>query len=1081
MAQMFKAAKPPSSALCEKVLVLGVSVETLMSTPHTESLVNDVTCCAAEVIAAFPKDSEDCTNIKESVFPGNLINLHTGKQPPTYECHSVMVGGLRMRVHCIKTWELATPNVVYESNPIMTLAHSKAPSLRVSQIKRRASAGTEMAIYAPIALCVVTQAKYFASFRALLEHFFEYIQEIALNSDLGPAVANTEFIRIVAFLLNDTYLPPKCTQLTIQFGYKSIDFPVDYINEPVHSESCVQTLLDLVEVDALLTLWQCLLVEKNVIVMGRHNNLIYDVLEGLKMLIFPLKWVLTYVPLLSKDPMELLAESKTLLAGVNTAVLGFTQVAVKPMEGAVYDIDTGQLYLYPKHFEGICPAELTALRTTIVGLKAYRHRFYEYANVESEETDKAEDSAPEAWKWRLFMTEDDSERSNYHILEAREAFLRPLSSNLRHYSLCFTAGDKRNMPSFDESAFTKRIFHCADAHCKSIDFWKAVVHTQSFNQLLDEHSTWDESNSVTFRALLDTMETSKCVDVMWHLWHNRSKHAVYGIVLEPQIAPKGLYIQVLRTLEGKQINPTDPKFNMFLTKGRDYLRELQVTMKRHAYFSERYRDCLIKVEGDIEERYVWYGGVGLLRHVALVYECMDFEDFRELNCSEELLRRLDDEGETAWQALVLKAYVQEALGLPSSLILGSYTAAYSLNGGWIPFHRFATILQALPPAELDQFESDKLESSVINIIARNVRSLTRAAALGKTRSACTSPEPLFRPDVSSLRKVQNRDGFGHVVLRKFRKFGTAMGVISETKGGIEIRTLPLNSRFSFPGQAREGCAVATDLLITLKKLLAKHRNKIELGKSSKIMRYLESDMEFQKLQETIGELQVVNLNLTSQQNLHETLCFYLNLHNFIVLYAVLVKQETPNSAIEWHKLLSSVCFIVGEERMTPILIQKMLLNAHFNSQAHELALYTATEQGIDHPLLRYALVSVPPVHLAHFGLYLPATFTAGLRVYTPKAVDTQLEEQAKSCCAHTVVDLARREVTLPAIFHIKDFGSDEQVLHLIKKALKGLESRSVLKQLLSSMDYKVRARKSVEDWRFSLRKVLSDEGLKRPG
>jgi len=37
---------------------------------------------------------------------------------------------------------------------------------------------------------------------------------------------------------------------------------------------------------------------------------------------------------------------------------------------------------------------------------------------------------------------------------------------------------------------------------------------------------------------------------------------------------------------------------------------------------------------------VWYGGVGLLRHVALVYECMDFEYFRELNCSEELLRRL---------------------------------------------------------------------------------------------------------------------------------------------------------------------------------------------------------------------------------------------------------------------------------------------------------------------------------------------------------------------------------------------------------------------------------------------------------
>jgi hypothetical protein len=299
-----------------------------------------------------------------------------------------------------------------------------------------------------------------------------------------------------------------------------------------------------------------------------------------------------------------------------------------------------------------------------------------------------------------------------------------------------------------------------------------------------------------------------------------------------------------------------------------------------------------------------------------------------------------------------------------------------------------------------------------------------------------------------------------------------MGVLRESMGGIEIRTVPLNSRITYRGTARDGCLIATELLITLKKLLSKYRTKIEAEKTSKLMHYMENDMEFQQLHDTIAELQVTNLALTSQQNLHETLCFYLNLHNFMVLYALLVSKEMPNSAIEWHKFLSSVCFIVGEERMTPILIQQMLLNAQFNSQAHELALYTATEQTMEHPLLKYMLLPVPPVHLAHFGLYIPAKFSTALRVYTPKSVDKQLEEQARVSCSHVRVDLSRKEAFLPAIFHIKDFGSDDKVLHLIKKALKGHEQHKPLKELLSSVGYMVRTRKLVEDWQFTLKKVL---------
>ena len=969
-------------------------------------------------------------------------------------------------------WEYVNPAIAYMSSAI------KASRSLAGLSKRRASTEVATGCYVPVALCLLTRGKYYASLRVLLEELVAYVHDLRGNPALGAKVSNAEFTRVLAFLLNDVFLPPKCTEMTIRLGSRQVTFPIDYIGEPIHNEDCLGMLLDLVDIDILLTLWQLMLMEKNVIIMGSLNNVIYGALEGLKMLMFPLKWVLMYIPLLSRNPQLLIAENKKFLAGINTSFLQFNEVAVKSFEGAVYNLDTGELFLNPKSYCTICMQELAELKYRLTALKAVRFRYFERADVGLEiwETQEEEE------KWREMVDAPESERVDVQVTDLRDAFLKPLIDNLKHYSSCFTPGLKKNSPNFDVPQFTMKLARCSVPACNAVNFWVTLVNTMSFQQLMDEHSNWDESNADVFRSLIETKRKSGCKDVLAHLREGRDQKSVFCIDLKPEISPKALYSQLLAAIRSKTASPTDKKFSTYLATGQEYMQGLIQTLDAHDYFSERYWECLRGAgpeEGVEDCPRLWYGETGLLRHISLIFECCSSEDFKGINHNQGLLQQLEAETPSNWQAQVLKAYLQEALGLDPALAVASYQLAYLRNGGWVPFHRFSVLLEAMTGPDIQScFQELEQCEGILRRIARNVwRKMQESIYDDRARSSLEAPEVTTPTRTPEKTPESPREKIRFGIVRKFTRVAAVMGAMRESIGGVEIRTVPLNEKPTPKGQPRESYLVVENLLATLKRILLKYKNKVDNEKTNKLFSLLDSDPEFKHLAEAIGELRNVKLQVTGLQHPTQTLSLYLNLHNFVVLYGVLVKKHTANNAVDWNKFLSSLCVIVGDHRITPLLIQTILLKAPFNPEAMELAAFYPMDLGEEHPLQRYQLAADFPN--VHFGLYVPTQFCASLRVYSARVVEKQLEEQARAYCQQAVVDELRRTVALPAIFYIKDFGSDLETLELVRKVLKGEAKGKGLKRLLKSELREIEKLHTAEDWRFTLKSALYEDSPRR--
>ena len=110
-------------------------------------------------------------------------------------------------------------------------------------------------------------------------------------------------------------------------GPHCINLKTAKFNQLPPFRSCIQLLLDLVNVDHLVTIWKNLLLEKQVIILASQNVVLFKLCEGFKALLYPLDFMGQYIPVVPAMP-ELAHAPRSYLFGMNTAHVTFEALCV---------------------------------------------------------------------------------------------------------------------------------------------------------------------------------------------------------------------------------------------------------------------------------------------------------------------------------------------------------------------------------------------------------------------------------------------------------------------------------------------------------------------------------------------------------------------------------------------------------------------------------------------------------------------------------------------------------------------------------------------------------------------------------
>ena len=215
---------------------------------------------------------------------------------------------------------------------------------------------------------------------------------------------------------------------------------------------------------------------------------------------------------------------------------------------------------------------------------------------------------------------------------------------------------------------------------------------------------------------------------------------------------------------------------------------------------------------------------------------------------------------------------------------------------------------------------------------------------------------------------------------------------SEIEGGnnpLKINILNLYKKYKKtskdPLQLIEEIAVHIYLFI-LKKSLHKIQPEII---TPKLLQNLQNSVEFQPIKNLVAELQVIDLKyLLKISDDHKT-TFWLNIFNFLMIFAVIYRKENLLTYYEWHKLKKNSFFNIGGLNFSLYEIETNILRNNYMSKKLFSEIIDFSKGDSRN---KFKLDNI--IKYLNFAISEPMTSSFKLQIYFPKTIEKQILKNA---------------------------------------------------------------------------------------
>lgn len=246
----------------------------------------------------------------------------------------------------------------------------------------------------------------------------------------------------------------------------------------------MKILFNTLEVSVIIKLWVSILTEKHIIILANQNFLLFSICEALINLIFPFKWLHTYIPVLSSNQLDYLESPTPYIMGVHSNYTDFLYLKDIFPNHVICDVNTSQIY-----------GNLICSLPTLDEVKLRKKLFYvknpEIYNIE-EISNLVENGAS-----KTVQMEDISVNRqlgcNLQYIFFR--IFRTYLGNLRKYIKNKVFDTQKFLDDFLDDEYR--------------EFWGKIINTIAFEYFILSDQYLDDSNIKIFENILDCQDEEK--------------------------------------------------------------------------------------------------------------------------------------------------------------------------------------------------------------------------------------------------------------------------------------------------------------------------------------------------------------------------------------------------------------------------------------------------------------------------------------------------------------------------------------------------------------------------------------------
>ena len=276
-----------------------------------------------QLLFSIPSNLNIKTNILNAqflfAFPNGIDFLSYEEVPKIYTVVLTNEKGIHSYLYVLLFYEKISE--VYENKNTLT---------RNSNL-----VGLEMQ-YCPISIIISSHYSNVDFFKELLKNLYKIIRfDYSIMTNFGEKNnmknngINIDIEKIKLFqkleLLNymnfcyEILRPPNKSIFTLNMRFEKIKYKFQSLTEIPTSDYCMDVLFNSLEISVIIKLYIALLFEKHIIILANQNMPLFCICESIQRLIFPFRWLHSYVPNLPYEQLDYLDSPMPYLIGINSS------------------------------------------------------------------------------------------------------------------------------------------------------------------------------------------------------------------------------------------------------------------------------------------------------------------------------------------------------------------------------------------------------------------------------------------------------------------------------------------------------------------------------------------------------------------------------------------------------------------------------------------------------------------------------------------------------------------------------------------------------------------------------------------
>ena len=859
-------------------------------------------------------------------------------------------------------------------------------------------------IYCPISIIITSYINNIDFFKKLLTEYFTLIQ---LNSNFIndenyikdkkniEKINSYQKIELLNYLKYSYELiqPPSKSIFTFNLKFSSIQFTSRSKEEIPTSDYCIEVLFNCLEISTIIKLFIALLFEKHVIIIANQNLTLFCICEGLRNLLFPFRWLHSFIPNLPYEQFDLLESPSPYLMGILSSFADAVDLSKICRSHLICDVNTSQLIgnvsslTLPFNEENKIKAKLLLLKNK----NNYDDIIVNGINYSEINNGKFNN-----------MDFEDVCFNNSFAQNVQNIFMRIFRSSLsnikKDYFVHNVFDGKKFLNSFDD----KEYYH----------FFKKFIDTLAFEFFILSMQYLDDSNSRQFNLICQCKEKLENIkyynydfSLQRNLFLNNDENDKYKQHYEEISAlidkhydkkdnssnnngnnnnnkEKNLNFINLKFYQNQGFISFIHNYQNLYSPQKEILSEiiaLSKDIKENTIEINRITSKTIHIPNDGSSQFYLIIAQYIFRDMAQILNMIDSEKYSYIN------------NKFIFQLFNI-SFEKNRIEFPRNLfyiILGSFSNS-ELKSLANTSHKYFNKTIA---CQLRKMENVKYKTMVISHESDDEHSIeededTNNFSLGLKRIK------------SSKGKSKDKDR------KKINQYKKSLCKIDdkivyddENYKKIKINVIDVNNNISKENSLKESHSYnistvqfseiknyisSQDPIILSENICTKLYYFLSKKKIDKVsdkffdisyLRDLSNEEEFIEIKNLILTLKGISIEkLINNPTFYY--CFWLNLYNFLTIFAIIYKCEQMSNYYEWYRFLKNSYYSIGKCEISLYEIENVILRKNEISER----IYREIIKGD-------SIKNLPLIksfnNIINFGISLPTNSSPALRIYFP--------------------------------------------------------------------------------------------------